>query len=223
MFNHPAAPSQYNRGDKAYRWYPAAGQQVRAPLGVHRLRNSLPLILPVSCLSASLHSNLTDSVPGSVSTSYSFSLPNLISVSTCLSVCSSLYVPLYVYFSVSFYLSQFLSFSCSFISPPLALHREKAAVCLCVCLFLCVCVCLFPPSLFLSYLFMHTQTTNGITVFSSLLTPINCYMSPTLAQWKTMFPCREMSFITKTKSQYKHRAGSSLSSASRISHEDPNL
>ena len=128
-----------------------------------------------------------------------------------LSICSplSLYVPLYVYFSVSFYLSQSLSFSCSFVSLPLILYRERAAVCLCVCVFVSVCVCMCVPfslslslslSLTVSYLPVHTQTTNGITIFSSLLTPINCYTSPTLAQWKTMFPCREMSFLIRKQS-----------------------
>ena len=193
MFNHPAAPSQYSRGDKAHRWYPAAGRQVRSPLGVHRPRNALPLILPVSCSSVSLHGNLT--YCAWIRLYLLFFLPP--EVNFCLhmplSICSplSLYVPLYVYFSVSFYLSQSLSFSCSFVSLPLILYRERAAVCLCVCVFVSVCVCMCVPfslslslslSLTVSYLPVHTQTTNGITIFSSLLTPINCYTSPTLAQ-----------------------------------------
>ena len=147
----------------------------------------------------------------------------------CLSVSLFMFLSMCISLCLSICLSLSLFLAPSSLPLWLSIERKQQCVSVCVSLFLyvCVCVCLSPlslsPSLTLSYLFLHTQTTNGIPGFSSLLTPINCYMSPTLAQWKTMFPCRELSFITKTKSQYKHRAGSSLSSASRISHEDPNI
>ena len=187
------------------------------------------LILPGSCLSVSLHSNLTDSVPGSVSTSDSSSLPNLISAFTCLSLFISLCSSLCVFLCVFLFVSVSLFFLL-LLSLPLALYIERAAVCLCVCVSVSVCVhvCAFSPlSLFLRLSLSHTcscihKQPMALLFSSSLLTPINCYMFPTQTQWKTMFPCREISFLTRKQSPNTN-TGSSLSSASRIFHEDPNI
>ena len=56
LFNHPQTPVMMIKHITG----PAAGWQAEAPLSAHGLASSLPLKLPASCLSVSVHSNLTN-------------------------------------------------------------------------------------------------------------------------------------------------------------------